>query len=127
MIKARTNSSQIFIDEMEPTKNKRMTLDEAIQHHHQQAKSQKKMAEYYNRTKQSENDEYRKGMCNHCLECAKEYEQVAAWLKELKDYREGMRTCENCKHEHKAETEYPCSICRCNHPNKFEPRGGEDS
>lgn len=58
-----------------------------------------------------------------CPECKAEHEQLAEWLKELKDYREGLRTCENCKYERKAENEYPCSICRCNHPNKFEWRG----
>ena len=57
---------------------------------------------------------------NQCKECAAEHEQLVAWLEELKDYREGKRTCENCKHQNKAENQYPCSICRCNHPNMFE-------
>lgn len=62
----------------------------------------------------------------NCPECKAEHEQLAEWLKELKDYREGLRTCENCKYEHKTENEYPCSICRCNHPNKFEWKGGKE-
>ena len=64
------------------------TLDEAIPHYHQQAESQKKMAEYYNRTKQSERDKYRKGMCSHCLECAKEYEQLVEWLKQFAEIKQ---------------------------------------
>lgn len=62
-----------------------------------------------------------------CIECANEHEQLAAWLEELKDYREGLRTCENCRHECKDGDEYPCSICRCNHPNKFEWKEGEQN
>ena len=86
-----------------------MTLDEAIQHCEETAAEAKRTP---------------------CIKgglvekCGKEHEQLAQWLKELKDYREGLRTCENCKHELKPETEYPCSICRCNHPNKFEWKGG---
>lgn len=53
-------------------------------------------------------------------EFARKYEQLASWLEELKDYREGKRTCENCKQQNKAENQYPCSVCRCNHPNMFE-------
>ena len=61
------------------------------------------------------------------LEEAIEYhEQLAEWLKELRDYEEGKRTCENCKHQDKTELDFPCSICRCNHPNKFEWKGGAE-
>lgn len=81
-----------------------MTLKKAIK----RLKAQAEIMDRYNNTK----------------EIAKEYRQIAKWLKELKDYREELRTCENCRHEHKAETEYPCSICRCNHPNKFEWKKG---
>ena len=80
-----------------------MTLEEAIKHCEEKEKEQ---------------------ALNGCFACAEEHKQLAEWLKELKDYREGTRTCENCKHEHKAETEYPCSICRCNHVNKFEWKDG---
>ena len=88
-----------------------MTLDEAIKHCEEQAEEQKKkgeLADAYNLESES------------CYECAKEHEQLAEWLKELRDYREGKRTCENCKHQDKTELDFPCSICRCNHPNKFE-------
>ena len=80
-----------------------MTLEEAIKHCEEKEKEQ---------------------ALNGCFACAEEHKQLAEWLKELKDYREGSRTCENCKHEHKSETEYPCSICRCNHVNKFEWKDG---
>lgn len=92
-----------------------MTLDEAIKHCEEKAKEIRQV-----------NDE----MPSDCklskglMECACEHEQLAEWLKELKDYREGTRTCENCKHELKSETEYPCLVCRCNHPNKFEWKDG---
>lgn len=92
-----------------------MTLDEAIVHYGTKAKTNREISEspFVNAfAKES------------CREYAEEYEQLAEWLKELKDYREGSRTCENCKYERKAETEYPCSICRCNHPNKFEWKDG---
>ena len=56
----------------------------------------------------------------NCLERAEYNEQLASLLEELKDYREGKRTCENCKYQNKTENQYPCSICRCNHPNMFE-------
>ena len=95
-----------------------MTLDEAIKHCEEKATEQREMAikDFYdNKTTLGE-------MVN-CRECAREHEQLAEWLKELKDYRDGKRTCENCKYERKSETDYPCSICRCNHPNKFEWRG----
>jgi len=88
-----------------------MTLDEAIKHCEEKAKEQRIEANYRIPPKAD------------CLKCAKEHEQLAEWLKELRDYEEGKRTCENCKHELKPETEYPCSICRCNHPNKFEWKG----
>lgn len=88
-----------------------MTLDEAIQHYEEEAELAKKTPHI------------KGGLVE---KCGQEHEQLAEWLKELKDYREGSRTCENCKHERKAETEYPCSICRCNHPNKFEWKGGAE-
>ena len=88
-----------------------MTLDEAIVHYAEKAKMNREI---------SESPFVKAFAKDFCCEYAEEYGQLAEWLKELKDYREGSRTCENCKHEHKAETEYPCSICKCNHPNKFE-------
>lgn len=91
-----------------------MTLDEAIKHCEEKAREIRKV-----------NDEMPADckLSKGLMECACEHEQLAEWLKELKDYRDGKRTCENCKYERKSETDYPCSICRCNHPNKFEWRG----
>jgi len=60
-----------------------------------------------------------------CLECAKEHEQLAEWLTELKEYREGKRTCQNCKYDMNEATAYPCTVCRNNHPNMFEWKEGE--
>lgn len=34
--------------------------------------------------------------------------------------------CEGCKYDNKASTEYPCSVCKNNHPNMFEWRGNEN-
>lgn len=84
-----------------------MTLDEAIQHCYQRAEE--------NRIE--------------CEECAKEHEQLAGWLEELKQYREGSKMeCEFCKFEMLDDTEYPCSDCKLNHLNRFEAKctGGED-
>lgn len=92
-----------------------LTLEEAIKHCEEKAKE---LREQPFKEKMSIED------IADCEEYAEEYEQLVEWLKELKDYREGSRTCENCKYERKAETEYPCSICRCNHPNKFEWKDG---
>ena len=87
------------------------SLDEAIAHAKEKAKDFRKFAE---RIHYGGNDQAA------CLECAEDHEQLAVWLEELKDYREGKRTCENCKHKNKAENQYPCSNCRCNHANYFE-------
>ena len=29
-------------------------------------------------------------------------------------------SCQYCKYDDKASTEYPCTICKNNHPNMFE-------
>lgn len=57
-----------------------MTLDEAIKHCEEKAKEKRKDYEQacaYNIPSEG------------CLECAREHEQLAEWLKELKEYREG--------------------------------------
>ena len=95
-----------------------MTLDDAIKHCKEKAEHLREGVRISQSMSAAEQVD--------CLECATEHEQLAEWLKELKDYREGLRTCENCKHERKPETEYPCSICKCNHPNKFEWKGGAE-
>lgn len=99
-----------------------MTLDEAIKHCEEKAAELREYSDVLSETSTTPKGKE----ISNCLECAEEHEQLAEWLKELKDYREGLRTCENCKYEHKAETEYPCSICRCSHPNKFEWKGGAE-
>lgn len=99
-----------------------MTLDEAIVHCKEKAKELRTEAEQLRdigEVMSSPKQPYNKPVKN-CLECANEHEQLAEWLKELKDYREGLRVCENCKHECKDGAEYPCSICGCNRPSEFE-------
>lgn len=95
-------------------------LKDAIKHCHEKAKELKEEVERKDLKYGKSNNPIDLKVAADCLECAKEHEQLAAWLEELKDYREGKRTCENCKHQNKAEDQYPCSICRCNHPNMFE-------
>ena len=51
-------------------------------------------------------------------EMAKRY----VYLMSLNDKEAG---CEGCKHDNKASTEYPCNVCKNNHPNMFEWRGKE--
>ncbi len=55
-----------------------------------------------------------------CISCAEEHEQLAEWLEELKDYKEGRNTCEFCKHKFRTEYERPCSLCKHNFTDKFE-------
>lgn len=78
-----------------------MTLEEAIRHAKEKAKELRieaeqlrDIGEVISNPKQPYNEPVK-----NCLECANEHEQLAAWLEELKDYREGLRTCENCRHE----------------------------
>ena len=54
-----------------------MTLDEAIKHCEEVAQKLKTEAEWIN-----------PNVDNSCLKCAKEHEQLADWLKELKAYKE---------------------------------------
>jgi len=62
-----------------------MDLDEAIKHCEEKAEEHKKAASRFaypdkaGTTKESAD----------CLECAKEHEQLAEWLKELKSFKEG--------------------------------------
>ena len=57
-----------------------MTLEEAIKHCEEKAEELRKKAEFA-----EEEGNYRK---EDCLECAKEHEQLAEWLKELKAYKD---------------------------------------
>ena len=65
-----------------------MSIDEAIAHAREIAEEQRK---------DNENCKYKaeygcKGCADYyskpCIECAEEYEQIAEWLEELKDYRD---------------------------------------
>ena len=62
-----------------------MTLDEAIQHCEITAKSNEKLAEFYYNKDPGKNQK----SGDACQECAAEHRQLAEWLKELKQYREG--------------------------------------
>ena len=59
-----------------------MTLDEAIKHCEEKAKEQREKATAIARAKEPF---YKYA---ECAECAKEHEQLAEWLKELKAYKE---------------------------------------
>ena len=58
-----------------------MTLDEAITHCKEKAKELRETAKTYPNYKPYDKDH------NDCLECAKEHEQLAGWLEELKEYK----------------------------------------
>lgn len=61
----------------------RLTLDEAIKH----AKEVADM-NYNDAEKFDSNDSVENYMKANCMECAKEHEQLAEWLEELKSYKE---------------------------------------
>lgn len=105
-----------------------MTLEEAIQHAKETVEEQILEADR-ERQYQKNKAELCGGVfpadftkADACIRCAEEHQQLAEWLEELKDYRDGRNTCEFCKHVNKAENEFPCSICKWNHPSKYEPR-----
>ena len=100
-----------------------MTLDEAIKHAEEVARENREI--YETRLKVFTKEAAENVVLPNCLKCAEEHEQLVEWLKELKGYREGTRTCEFCKYEDKTEIEFPCSVCRYNHTDKFEPKGKE--
>ena len=88
-------------------------IDEAIQHCKEKAKENRKEA-----------DEWYAGGCsfaqaegNDCLECAKDHEQLASWLEELKALREFVHKpcCENCIHW---DDNFNCGSCYIK--SKFE-------
>lgn len=68
-----------------------MTLDEAIKHCEEVAEKNKNEAQmWHKQTKGRIVDFCDKAMQeeNNCIECAKDHEQLAEWLKELKQLRE---------------------------------------
>ena len=101
-----------------------MNLDEAIDHAREKAEQLKDHANKWKHSSEVCDSKFVREKaaekCEECLECSKDHEQLAKWLEELKDYREGKHTCENCKHQNKEENQYPCSVCRCNFTNMFE-------
>lgn len=59
-----------------------LSLDEAIAHAREVAKS--------NKTKATYDDKFLKRFCTSkkaCIKCAEEHEQIAEWLEELKEYK----------------------------------------
>ena len=74
-----------------------MTLDEAIIHAREKAEELRKQYELYDHW-----DEEEEERANGCLECAREHEQLAEWLTELRKL-EKCRECPLIKEE--------CAIC----------------
>ncbi len=69
-----------------------MTLDEAIVHAEDAAKEQDKLCKRYDDASgytRSHNEDIRTSGAKSCEKCAAEHRQLAGWLKELKQYREG--------------------------------------
>lgn len=62
-----------------------MTIDEAIKHCEEKAKELYKEAD-------TEHNCNHKELGQYCFKCAKEHEQLAEWLKELKEFREKNNT-----------------------------------
>lgn len=87
-------------------------IDEAIKHCHEKAEENKKEADYldapYGMDTSARTD---------CLECAKDHEQLASWLEELKALREFVHKpcCENCIHW---DDNFNCGSCYIK--SKFE-------
>lgn len=88
-----------------------MDLDEAIIHCRDKAAEQ---------LKEYEKSCFLGNPTEGCLKCSEEHAQLACWLLELKDYREGKRSCENCKYIDTDMHDSPCNKCRNNYENKFE-------
>lgn len=63
-----------------------MTLDEAIKHAEEVAEQNEKQAEIFNNPRYSNY-----GKAEECAECAAEHRQLAKWLKELDEWRKGIR------------------------------------
>lgn len=61
-----------------------MTLEEAIAHCEEKAKELKETAKTYPNYEPYDKDH------NNCLECANDHEQLAEWLRELKEAREKL-------------------------------------
>lgn len=90
-----------------------MTLDEAIKHCEEKAE-----AIWQTNEEMPHDCKLSKDLC----ECAKEHEQLAEWLKELKNYRLrfGEKNCSKCKHHAESAFAYPCAECAYSHDVLFE-------
>ena len=105
-----------------------MELDEAIAHAKEVAEMNRKEAEELREYGEHVSPPYQPYNIpvKACLDCATEHEQLAAWLEELKEYREGKRVCLWCKYDNNECNEYPCNVCKHNHPVMFEHKESED-
>lgn len=97
-----------------------LSLDEMIQHYEEVAEEQEEKAK--EGRLQFETWDY----ISKCEECASEHRQLAKWLKELKEYKEGRVGCEFCKHNFRKENERPCSLCQHNFMDMFEEGNGNE-
>jgi hypothetical protein len=91
-----------------------MTLDEAIQHCHEKAEHLREGVRISQSMTAAEQAD--------CIECAEEHEQLAEWLTELRDRREGIAVCENCEYVTRAEKQWPCVFCKHNFTDKYLPK-----
>ena len=91
-----------------------MTLDEAIEHAKEKTEEQKKQGSI---CCDSLEDTIR---AEKCLECAREHEQLAEWLEELKERREAQEHdfCQECAYENTQV----CKKCNILKPNMFKQK-----
>lgn len=97
-----------------------MTLNEAIAHARKVAENNIRDSKY---TKISNNKQMNDKYVLGCIECAKEHEQLAEWLEELKEYRtigtqdefrsaiEKQKERKTIKYDKKALWDYACPKC----------------
>lgn len=89
-------------------------LDEAIQHCHEKAEHLREGVRISQSMTAAEQADR--------INCAEEHEQLAEWLTELRDRREGKAACKNCEHEIRSSDEYPCVACKQNFTDKYRPK-----
>ena len=63
-----------------------MTLDEAIKHAEEKAKEQREKAKLFS------NNPFYSASAKGCEKCAEEHEQLAEWLKQLKELKEAYES-----------------------------------
>ena len=91
-----------------------MTLDEAITHAMEVAENQEECADRIDKIGADSGS---------IRECAKEHRQLAEWLRELKEYKEGIVTCGHCKHI----GTNTCYYCMFHYSNYFEDEEVKDA